>query len=108
MTTPTDRDARTEAGCRIITPVANPLLIKITTIKEKYLDQMPCREEIPDGAAPIGTTTAWVVARLPNRHLVRIHRSDWQKGLTAGTSGSHTAVQEAARQIENYPQIFES
>jgi len=107
MPMPTTNDIKTAAGCRVVSPVANPLLIKVATIKEKFIDQMPCHEEIPNRAKPIGTTAAWVVAKLPNGHLVKIHRSDWQKGLITGASDPR-AIIEALHQVDSYPQIFET
>ena len=103
----TTNDIKTAAGCRMIAPVANPLLIKVATIKAKFIDQMPHHEEIPNRAKPIGTTAAFVIAKLPNGHLVKIHRSDWQKGLITGASDPY-AINEALRQVDNYPQIFET
>lgn len=92
--------------------IKNPTVIRVLTIKAKYLEQMPRLEKNIPKVEVIGTTHggAWVILRqVDNGHLVRVHSVDWISYLIDDSPETDYKVSQrkAGQQIEAYPQVFE-
>jgi len=125
MPDPTVQDIRMPSGVRVPTLVADPTLIKIRAIKRKYVDQIPQYGGTHGATLPgawhlevIGATDAWVVCRRGSSpYLLKIHRVSWVDHLCEGIRKEpdeegfgarlRACREDAAKQIEAYPQLFE-
>lgn len=107
-------EVKTKEGMRIISVVDAPQLIKVLTIKEKYVEQMSKLETIPVGCDVVGLLRhAFVIIRLENGKLAKVHSLDWITGLMGNyVQGSdikeyHKKTAEAYKVMDKYPQLFE-
>ncbi len=107
-----DEYIKTEIGCKIANLVSNPELLKVTTIKEKFLAQMEkltC--PMPQGLKVIGATRVFVILQQKNGKLARVHYTDWIEYLTIDVTGIISykkAHEEAGLQFNGYTQLFET
>ncbi len=94
--------------------VADPALLRVQTIKRKFVEQMPRHEakELPELTSQydievVGTVPGFVILRLDNNQFHKVHRVDWIPHLIGKAADYKAALAEAHTAVNNYPQLFE-
>lgn len=87
--------------------IDHPELIKVMTIKRKFVEQMPKLEDIPNECEVIGSAGPFVIIREQNGSLAKLHNVDWVRCLMINSTDYKSALAEAHAIIDGYVQLFE-
>lgn len=87
--------------------IDHPELIKVMTIKRKFVEQMTTHEAIPEDCEVVGRAGPFIVVRLRNGELAKVHNVEWVKGLMVNSTDYKAALAETHAVIDGYVQLFE-